>query len=126
MRRVLAVLVATLGLGAMGVGLVGPAVAADGDERPDTCLVMKDGRLPECIQNSDGTWTASYPGAGVGTGGSSLAALFLLVAMAGVGIAVWRLTLTRSAARDAGTDPDQGHVTDEAYADRRREIIDDS
>jgi hypothetical protein len=92
MRRVLTVLVPVVCLGVVAA----PGSAAGGDQPPDQCSVMRDGQLPSCFLRDDGTWSVTYPEAG-GIGGSGYATIFLLIAMAVVGVAVWRLTLARRA-----------------------------
>ncbi len=90
MRRVLTVWVTVASLGVVAA----PAMADGGDQPPDQCSVMRDGQLPSCFLRDDGTWSVTYPHAG-GIGGSGYATIFLLIAMAVVGVALWRLTLAR-------------------------------
>lgn len=87
MRRALVVLLLLVAL--LGAG---PAVATGDpvvEDRPGECSVTKNGRLPTCVQNSDGTWTVTYDGSGAGSA-TGWAGIFLILAMIGTGVFVWR------------------------------------
>ncbi|MDP3891364.1 SHOCT domain-containing protein [Nocardioides sp.] len=71
---------------------------------PDECFEPNDvGDLPTCVSTGD-TWEPMYPSAGGGEAGA-FAAIFVLVLVAGIALTVWRLSMTRTMAREAGIDP---------------------
>jgi hypothetical protein len=108
--------VLALGLGGTALADSGGSGSGSGsDNIPAKCLVMKDGVLPTCLENSNGTWTADYsdgsdptdPGAPSGSGiPSGFVVLFVLFAIGGIGVTIWRISSARSMARNAGMDPD--------------------
>jgi hypothetical protein len=78
----------------------------DLDDLPDECFEMSEaGQLPTCVSTGD-SWEPVYPGAEIG-GGGAFVALFVLALVVGIGFTVWKLSMTRTMAREAGIDPDR-------------------
>jgi hypothetical protein len=64
----------------------------------------------DCSQGAGGRWYASFSGGGVpGAGGSGIpgavVGIGLIVLFLGVGLTVWRVSLARRIAKDAGMNP---------------------
>jgi hypothetical protein len=79
---------------------------------PHKCLVANEfGDLPTCTRSGSGGWVAVYPNSGIdgstsGTGfPSGFIALFVIVALIGIGVTIWRISLTRRMAQSAGVNP---------------------
>ena len=80
------------------------ALAAGDGELPDECLVVdRDGQLPTCIENSDGTWDTVYPSASTDDGFFGVFALVAIVGLVvGGGVTVYKVSMARSMARRSG------------------------
>jgi hypothetical protein len=80
-------------------------------EAPDWCFDMNDqGTMSTCTWTGR-EWVKSYDD-GPGMGGdmgppAGFGVLMFLVVLAGLGMMVWRVSLARRVARDAGLDPDR-------------------
>lgn len=100
-----ALLVTGLLTGAVA-GLAAPALADDPTPPPGVCDNLSIGDA--CIQDPDGTWSVEH-GVGSDPGGAGLPSAFLglmIVAIAvGIGTTVWRVSVARRLAQDAGLDP---------------------
>jgi hypothetical protein len=116
MLRRLALLAVTC-LGFLAVAAAPASAASGGPNPPPKCFVAKNLDLPTCTYDGHG-WTVSYPsdsgfgdpgGDGGGGGGipSGLVALFVLVPLIGIGVTIWRVSMARKMAQDAGMDPNQ-------------------
>ncbi|HEX3708125.1 MAG TPA: hypothetical protein VHV76_15975 [Mycobacteriales bacterium] len=77
---------------------------------PPQCFVVKDGALPTCEQAPNGTWTVTYPTGGgnldSGTGGGerhTVEIIVVIVAIAGIGVIVWRTWLRPDTAGGGGS-----------------------
>jgi hypothetical protein len=84
------------------------AIAAGPDDLPDECLrTNASGALPTCTQDGSGEWTASYPDDGFEDGGipGGFVAFGVLALLVGVGVTVWKVSMARSMASEAGMDP---------------------
>jgi Short C-terminal domain len=108
MRRSLAI------LGSMVVAIWGVPAAHAGAlvaRIPHKCLVANQfGQLPSCTRSGNGGWVATYPNSGPGgsSGGgipSGFIALFVIVGLIGIGVTIWRISLTRRMATNAGVNP---------------------
>lgn len=76
----------------------------DLDDLPDECFEPSEaGDLPTCVSTGD-SWEPVHPSAGGGDAGGFVA-LFILALVVGVGFTVWKLSMTRTMAREAGIDP---------------------
>ena len=77
-------------------------------EAPDWCFDMNDeGVLSTCTWTGQ-KWVKSYDDAGAGGGVPDVfGALFFFALLAGVAVTIWRVSLARRVARDAGLDPDR-------------------
>jgi hypothetical protein len=116
MRRL--VLTAMLCLSLLGLAGTATYAATPTGGLPAKCTVMKNGELPTCVENSDGTWTAEYSNSGsdggfgdTSSGGGGIPAgfvvLFILLAIGGIGVTIWRVSMARGIARQAGLSPGQ-------------------
>ncbi|MBZ5736975.1 SHOCT domain-containing protein [Nocardioides mangrovi] len=82
-----------------------------GDNPPDWCFQANaQGDLPTCTY--DGSWHRSYDGGGLGGGADGgipgwFIALFVLVAVVGVLITVYKVSMARGMATRSGMDPDE-------------------
>jgi hypothetical protein len=97
--------------GAAGVANAAPRAATPGPSisPPPQCYVIKNGALPTCEKNADGTWTVVYPtghgnlDSGTSSGHDATWDIELAVALAaiiGIAVIVWRTWLTPGAKRD--------------------------
>lgn len=107
-RRLVTVVALCLGFVALGTMA---AYAAGVDDPPPKCFRSDPaGDLPTCTWDGR-TWSVSYdtgPLGGAGPGvPSGFVALFVIVALGGVGLTLWRVSLARGMAREAGMDPDR-------------------
>jgi hypothetical protein len=97
----------TLTLGVLLVCTIGPSYAGGLQKCLDQSI-NHDGEIPTC-SNQNGTWVASWPDdAGVGSGGGIPGAfvfLVVIVALAGVGLTIWKVSTARTLARQSGMDP---------------------
>ena len=84
----------------------------DLNDPPAKCFEPNDaGQLPTCSSTGDGGWDVSYPSSddgfeGAGFGGGFVF-LFVLVALAGVVGAAWKVNAARTMARRSGMDPNE-------------------
>jgi hypothetical protein len=90
---------------------------------PPQCFVIKNGALPTCDQNPDGTWNVRYPegGGNLDDGGHSntkrtIGLLVMLAAIAGIGIIVFRTWVRPTGAQPAAapavpTDPPRARLS---------------
>lgn len=82
----------------------------DGDNPPDWCFRAKaDGSLPTCSY-VDGQWHRSYDDSGLGSSGGGgipgwFIGLFVLAAVIGVAVTVYKVSMARSMATRSGMDP---------------------
>src|SRR3954470_6783928 len=98
---------------ALCAAMVGGPVAAAGaandqSEIPAKCLQAgPNGELPTCSKDGSGEWTASYPDDGLGGGGipGGIVVLMVMVAIGGAGFTLWKVSMARQTATDAGMDP---------------------
>ncbi len=100
--------VASLGL----VALTATAAHAAGEpDPPPKCFRANDvGELPTCTWTGS-SWEVSYDGGFLGDAGagipSGFGVLFVLVALVGIGLTIWRVSLARQMATESGMDPDR-------------------
>lgn len=113
MRRLLTIAVLALSCAGL-VGTATAAASAGGSNPPPKCFrTNAAGDLPTCRSDGGGTWTVSYDdgfaGGGAGGGGipSGFIALFVIAAIAGLGVTIWRVSMARNLARQAGMSPNQ-------------------
>jgi len=83
----------------------------DPAEAPDWCFDMNESMVPSTCTWTGQKWVKSYddgfaPGADGGVPGA-FGALMLLGVLVTVAVTVWRVSLARRVARDAGLDPDR-------------------
>jgi hypothetical protein len=73
------------------------------------------GDLPTCTYDGS-SWSVSYDGGGFGDGGvngggggipAGFVVFFIFAVMAGIGVTIWRVSMARGIARQAGMDPNQ-------------------
>jgi hypothetical protein len=106
--KVLAGLTMALGLLLLGTSTSFAADSGGGDPPARCFRSNSSGELPTCTSDGSGGWVVTYPADPSTTGpGSGLAVLFVLVALAGIGFTVWKVSAARSMAREAGIDPDR-------------------
>jgi hypothetical protein len=104
-RHRLVPLIACAALVAAPVGVAGGQ--SNNFDVPPECT--QGGPDSTCIQDSDGQWRIT-PGGGLGDGGgipSGFVALFVLVIVGGVGFSIWKVSMARRMATEAGLDPDR-------------------
>lgn len=110
-RFLLVIVLAVAGL----VGAGSTAAYAEPDP-PAKCFRANDaGEPPVCTwdghQWSVTGYDSGFPGAGLDSGGSGapggFGGMVALVLVAGAGLTIWRVSLARNLARDAGMDPDR-------------------
>jgi hypothetical protein len=105
-------LVSVLTLGPAGVLLLagGPSYAGGSVQDCLDQAVNHGGEPPTCVK-TNGTWVATWPDSGPGAGPSAgglvgvFVFLVVVVALAGIGFTVWRVTTARRLATRAGMDP---------------------
>jgi hypothetical protein len=101
---------------ALSAALVsGPVAVADAQrdpsDPPPKCFESGPNfELPTCTKNGDGSWKVSYPDSAPATleddgipGG--FAVLLVLALVGGVGFTVWKVSMARQMATEAGLDP---------------------
>jgi hypothetical protein len=103
-RGLFALLLALLFIGGTaGIATATPrgAAPAPGISPPPQCFVVKDGALPTCELQPNGSWTVTYPtgGGNLDTGGSSshtrrdVSLGIVIAAVIGIAVIVWRTWL---------------------------------
>lgn len=108
LRLLTGVLLALLFLGLGGTA----AYAATEPDPPDRCFsdLGPHGELPSCTWDGN-EWTVSYEEGPIGLGSpgipSGFVALFVVVAIAGAAMTIYRVTMARRMAEEAGLDPDR-------------------
>jgi putative oligomerization/nucleic acid binding protein len=89
------------------LGGVGPAYAAGTWQQCMNQAVNHHGEPPVCSQQNGG-WVPSWPGdAGASGSGipSGFIVLFVLAALIGVGVTIWKVTTAQTLAKRSGMDP---------------------
>ena len=108
-------LLLVIALAVVGLVGVGSARAYAEPDPPAKCFRANDaGEPPVCTwdghQWSVTGYDSGFPGTGLNAGGGApgwFGGMVVLVLVAGAGLTIWRVSLARSMARDAGMDPDR-------------------